>query len=300
MLTQTNRVLELHEVIKATEFEHAENMIHLHVGGSELHGAQTGSQDLDIVGVYIQPPYEALGITEFRNSENSTQRYRVKTEHFDWSTAGDRKNTSSDIDVVAYSLRKWAGLAAKGHPEALHCLFVPNLGIRPGMWEKHIRPHAAVFLSAWAGNTFQSCANEQWDRLNREQTKDTNYKMAMHVLRLLQEGTELLRTGRITFPNPERDLLLQVREGKLTLRQIEKFVTLWTHELETARAHSVLPADVDRRKISDLIANTYLDFYTGGLWPLPKLPVRHCAECQAELYYGNNVCPNCGFDNEDK
>src|SRR6202041_2843469 len=86
-------------------------LIHLFVGGSELHGAKVGStDDLDIYGVFLDPPSVVLGI--------------APRTHFVWSTASDeRRNGPDDVDVTLYSLRRWAQLAAKGNATALHFLF---------------------------------------------------------------------------------------------------------------------------------------------------------------------------------
>jgi hypothetical protein len=47
--------------------------------------------------------------------------------HFVWSTAGDdRRNGPNDVDATLYSLKRWAGLACKGNPTALHFLFAKN------------------------------------------------------------------------------------------------------------------------------------------------------------------------------
>lgn len=137
------------------------------------------------------------------------------------------------------------------------------------MWEKHIRPHADLFLSRWAFNTFHGCATEQWNRLKRDlnvQTVEINYKMAMHVVRVLVEGVELLETGKITFPSGEKDLLLKIRNGEYTFTAMDQMVDQYIKELIRAKIHSPLPDDVDRGAISRLVADTYLDFYTGGLW----------------------------------
>jgi len=50
------------------------------------------------------------------------------------------------IDVCLYSLRKWAGLAAKGNPTALHFLFSQNYAPQPEPWEEILK-HRNVFLS---------------------------------------------------------------------------------------------------------------------------------------------------------
>ena len=36
-------------------------------------------------------------------------------------------------------------------------------------------------------------------------------KAAMHVTRLLNEGVELMRSGTITLPRPEKELLITIR-----------------------------------------------------------------------------------------
>ena len=99
---------QLISAVQQSQFPHLNSLIHLFVGGSELHGAKVkDTDDLDIYGVYLEPPELVLGLDK--------QDFYVR------STAGnERRNTADDIDVCLYSLRKWAGLAAKGNPTALH------------------------------------------------------------------------------------------------------------------------------------------------------------------------------------
>src|SRR2546430_4861598 len=96
--------------VRESGFSFSDRLIQLFVGGSELHGAKVhGTDDLDIYGVYIEPPDRVLGLESM--------------PHFVWSTAGaDRRNGPNDVDVTLYSLKKWAGLACKGNPTALHFL----------------------------------------------------------------------------------------------------------------------------------------------------------------------------------
>jgi predicted nucleotidyltransferase len=99
------------DMVALSGFDRPQDLIHLFVGGSELHGAKVGkTDDTDLYGVYIEDPEQALGLDP--------------SEHFVWSTAGDeRRNGPDDVDVTLYSLRKWAGMAAKGNATALHFLF---------------------------------------------------------------------------------------------------------------------------------------------------------------------------------
>src|SRR5436305_626808 len=101
----------LADLVRLSGFTKTDNLIHLFIGGSELHGAKSGqTDDTDIYGVYIESPEEALGLDP--------------SEHFVWSTTGDeRRNGPDDVDVTLYSLRKWAAMAGKGNATALHLLF---------------------------------------------------------------------------------------------------------------------------------------------------------------------------------
>ena len=78
-----------------------------------MHGASVGSDDHDYYAVYLEPPQTRLGLRS--------------AEHHVWSTSDStRKNTRDDIDLVMYSLAKFARLAAAGNPTILHFLFVEN------------------------------------------------------------------------------------------------------------------------------------------------------------------------------
>lgn len=131
------RSAQLISAVQQSRFPHTASLIHLFVGGSELHGAKVkNTDDLDIYGVYLEPPELVLGLDK--------QDFHV------WSTAGDeRRNGPDDIDVCLYSLRKWAGLAAKGNPTALHFLFSQNYAPKPEPW-KEILKHRDAFLSRQA------------------------------------------------------------------------------------------------------------------------------------------------------
>src|SRR5262249_25970026 len=189
---------------------------HLFVGGSELHGAKVSkTDDTDIYGIYIESPGRALGLNPL--------------EHFVWSTAGDdRRNGPDDVDVTLYSLKKWAGMAAKGNATALHFLFVDPVEVEPHSWRK-IQEQGEVFLSRTSAQQFLGFADDQLKRLTGEKGSGKkgqrpeyigqygyDTKAAMHGLRLLYECKELMQTGRITLPRPEKEILIEVRSGAWT------------------------------------------------------------------------------------
>jgi hypothetical protein len=100
------RAEQLIAAVQQSGFPHLASLIHLFVGGSELHGAKVkDTDDLDIYGVYLEPPELALGLD--------------KQDFYVWSTAGnERRNGPDDIDVCLYSLEV-GGIGSKGKP---HCV----------------------------------------------------------------------------------------------------------------------------------------------------------------------------------
>jgi predicted nucleotidyltransferase len=189
--------------------------------------------------------------------------------HFVWSTAGnERRNGPKDVDITLYSLKKWAGLACKGNPTALHFLFTKS-AVRSNVWAD-ILANREVFLSRSCVPQFLGFADAQLKRMTGkmgrgkkgqrpelEEKYGYDVKAGMHVLRLLYECQELVSTGRITLPRPERDLLIRARTGKYSMDKILAMSQKLFSECEKATKASSLPERVDRTAVSRLLANSY-------------------------------------------
>jgi len=251
------------EAVGRSGFGEPAAIIHLFIGGSELHGAKVkDTDDLDIYGAYLEPPELVIGLD--------------RRDFHVWSTAGnDRRNGPDDIDVCLYSLRKWAGLAAKGNPTALHFLFAQNQLPRAERWEA-VRARREVFLSRMAAKQFRGFADAQVRRLQgigtgkkgqrHELIGEHGYdvKAAMHVIRLLGEGIELMEAATITLPRPEKDLLVTIRTGRYgSLERVLQLAQAMFAELEQAEAKSKLPEGVDRGAVSRLVSEIYLREWSG-------------------------------------
>jgi predicted nucleotidyltransferase len=249
------------DMIAGSGFDHPQDLIHLFVGGSELHGAKVGqTDDTDLYGVYIEDPEYALGLDP--------------CEHFVWSTAGnERRNGPDDVDVTLYSLRKWAGMAAKGNATALHFLFAQPKEVEPRTW-KRIQTGRELFLSRNSSKQFLGFADDQFKRLTGEKGSGKkgqrpeyigkygyDTKAAMHGLRLLYECLELMAHRRITLPRPEKELLIEVRSGEWPLARVLAHAKKLAKEVEEAVAGSPLPERVDRHAISELVAQVHLQFW---------------------------------------
>ena len=247
-----------------------DDIIHAFKAGSDLHGARIeGKSDLDVAGVFIEAPVLNLGID--------------KREHFITSTADNGvKNTTDDKDAAFHSLRHWACLAAGGNPTIIAYAFAPiDSQLADSVWAQDVVPNVEHFIAKKHTNAFLGYAINQLKRLQGklgagkhgqrpelEALYGYDTKMAMHMIRLLQEGIELMKTGRLTFPRPEKDLLLQIRKGEWTLERVEQYFAELDAELRATELASPLPKNIDRAKVSSIISNAYLSHWRSqGLLP---------------------------------
>src|SRR5215475_357454 len=241
-------------------FVHQESLVMACIGGSQAHGAKLGAtDDTDWYGLYIPPPINVLGLE--------------REEHFVF-TSGDKPggNGPLDVDVCLYTLMKWAGLAAKGNPSALHFLFAP-LEFTTLSWDK-IAARPEIFLAKGHVKPFLGFADDQMKRLlgqkgqknvhraELEELHGYDTKYAMHVIRLYGEAKELMESGRITLPRPDKDELIEIRKGKYKLREIQEIAAQLESEALAAQATSPLPEKVDRDAISKLISGIHLEFWS--------------------------------------
>ncbi len=77
----------------------------------------------------------------------------------------------------------------------------------------------------------------------KEQIKKFGYvaSSASHAIRLLGQLSELLLTGKITFPRPNTDLLRNVKLGKLSIEEVTEVYEECKAKAEVSRGNSILP-----------------------------------------------------------
>lgn len=249
------------EQLKANKFPYTGNLIHLFRGGSELHGAKLeGKQDEDWYGVYVESPDMVVGLKDY--------------PHYVWSTAGDtEKNKPGDMDITLYSLRKWVKLACSGNPTCLAFMYAANTLPDKGQWAK-VLAQKDIFLAKSNAEQFRGFAYAQLQRVLGEKGRTSapvqdaaracpahDVKAAMHVMRLLREGVELMDTGKITYPRPDRDWLIEIRSGKYSLEAIKAFAENEFADLDVAQKNSKLQDSCDRDKASQFLTDFYLNYW---------------------------------------
>lgn len=96
-----------------------------------------------------------------------------------------------------------------------------------------------------------------YDKLNHRNSKKDELhllKHAMHLIRLLKMGTEILQgKGIKTYREKDRKQLLQIRNGEYSYENIFEMVDKLKVELEYAYKNSALPETPDYKKINELV-----------------------------------------------
>lgn len=107
-------------------------------------------------------------------------------------------------------------------------------------------------------NILQKIYNEYGHRAKlAEQNDGIDWKALSHAVRVNFEGKELLQTGFITFPCPERQLLLDIKNGVLPYKEVENIIETGLQELEAAQVNSKLQDKPDYQWADDFIAEVY-------------------------------------------
>lgn len=182
---------------------------------STVHGLHHGGQDdRDEMAVFIEPPEYLIGHARARGIRGGMYGF----EHFVERTQPEGvRSGPGDLDLVAYSLRKYVRLALKGHPTILLLLFVPEeLTLVETELGRELRELRPALLSQRAGRGYLGYLRGQKERLlgtrgqkrvNRPELVeahgfDTKYAMHAETIAEIEEVEQRLARALERTPLP--------------------------------------------------------------------------------------------------
>lgn len=210
--------------------------------GSTVHGLGVKDQDdRDEMGICIEPWHHFFGL-------------RPKFEQWTWRTKPEgARSGPGDLDLVIYSLAKWARLAIGGNPSILTLLFVPEKQVLINSFEgQRLRSMAPMFIGNNIFGPYLGYMQQQRHRLtnkvkipNRPELIEAygfDTKYAGHLVRLGYQGLELAKTGRMTLPmaEPMRSHIVDIRTGKVSEKDVLKEAQEMEDELLSLQKESKL------------------------------------------------------------
>jgi hypothetical protein len=251
--------------------------------GSGVHGTSiVGQDDRDEMGLCLEPPEYVTGLARVPAGLGAETQVEFEQyqRHTVWDRPGGLANRSGagDLDVVVYSVRKWARLALSGNPTVLLVLFVPDdeVVFRNAAGAE-LTANAHRFVSRLAADRFLGYLQSQRAAMTGEVGAHTNRpelvathgydtKYAMHALRLGMQGVELLSSGRITLPVPEpdRSYLRAVRRGEVSLAEVLESVARAERSLADLRDSPRVPEQPDRAWVDAWLHRSYEDFWAAS------------------------------------
>lgn len=214
--------------------------IFLSKSGSHSYGTAVATSDMDLRGVAIPPPEYFLGF--FHNFEQAR-----------WVNQ----------DTVIYDIRKFIKLAMDCNPSILELLFTSPedwILIHPLM--KTIIDQREKFLSTRVKFTFSGYAVSQINKLKASMVRPPervnpvraeliqkfgyDTKDAMHVVRLLRMGKEILKGEGVQVRRSDAEELIAIRNGAWSLSDLLGYAEAMEAELNDLYAKSPLPSAPDK------------------------------------------------------
>lgn len=83
-------------------------------------------------------------------------------------------------------------------------------------------------------------------------------KFASHLIRLIVEGIELMRTGELVFPLREAPLLRAIRNGEHSMGDVLKMADEYEKEIENIYKETRLPAAPDFSKVEQFVMSVHM------------------------------------------
>lgn len=223
--------------------------------GSIAHGMYTPSDDpdsfddKDVHGVCVPPRPYYLGLSEF-------------------GSRGTQEVKRDEWDVVTFEARKAIRLLAKGNPNILSLLWMPEnmyLDVKPA--GAMLLAERDLFLGRHVYFPFVGYATAQFQKMTRIPTKlaymgekraqlvekygyDT--KNASHLIRLLRMAIEWLRDGELHVHRHDAPELMAIKRGEWKLEQVKSEAARLRKLADDAYAKSDLPARPDPDAVNDL------------------------------------------------
>jgi predicted nucleotidyltransferase len=275
------------------------NLIYRVLSGSRAYGLAQADSDEDTRGVCIPPKEYLLGLESFEQHEDETHNHTVfglaklvrlaleanpniiETLYTDprhvlfINAYGERLIAVRDIFLSKRVAERFTGYAVDqlGRMERHHRWLVdpPDHAPQPEAFGgtdiggRYRWPHTdaeqgyRAALRHW--NQYQEwLRNRNPARAALEARYGYDTKHALHLLRLLRMGEEILADGTVRVFRPDADWLLAVRHGALTYEQVLALAAEHRTRLDWLVAASPLPEAPDVRAANDLLIRLQEDY----------------------------------------
>lgn len=194
------------------------------VVGSQAFGLSDENSDVDRRGFYLPPAdlhWSLYGVPE-QVEENSTQE-------------------------VYWELQKFLVMALKANPNILECLHTPIVE-QASPLARELLANRQAFLSRLVYQTYNGYVMSQFRKLEQDLRARgaIKWKHAMHLMRLLLSGIDVLRGGELRVRLDEhRPALLDIKHGRTSWEDLDAWRRRLHRDFDDAFATTRLPERPD-------------------------------------------------------
>ena len=226
---------------EATEFGETEEdfnqyVIYRCVVGSRAFGLASEGSDYDRRGFYLPPArlhWALSGVPEQLEYKKSEECY--------------------------WEIQKFLTMALKANPNVLECLYTPLVEEATPLAQELLAMRQN-FLSQMIYQTYNGYVLSQFKKLEQDlRTRgEIRWKHAMHLIRLLLAGVEVLQKGEMTVGvSPQhREKLLALKNGEMVWEKVDDWRKQLHKEFEAAFLVTKLPERPDYVKVNDFLIKT--------------------------------------------
>lgn len=241
-----------------------ENLSYMTYFGSIIYGVNNDMSDVDIVGITI-PPKEIIFPERFNDAIYGFDHI----ETFDqWQNHHMLDNVRKrEYDYCIYGIVKYIKLCSENNPNVLETLFVkPNHVIFQDNIAKYLRENSKIFLHKGSLSKFRGYSVSQMKKIKNQQNSTNpkrakliekfgyDTKFAGHAVRLLLEAEQISREGDLILDRNAK-FVNNVREGEMSLEQLEKFVETKLLQLEEDFTKSKISESENKKEVKQILLN---------------------------------------------
>jgi predicted nucleotidyltransferase len=214
------------------EYDLHNHIIYRCVIGSRAYGLETDESDTDRRGIYLPPcdmHWSLFGVPEQLENHETQECY--------------------------WELQKFIILALKANPNILECLYTPMVEDAKPLAQELLDMREA-FLSKLVYQTYNGYVLSQFKKMNQDLRNKGSVKPkhAMHLIRLLLSGIQVLREGFVPVRvELHRDRLLAIRNEDIPWNEVEQWRLSLHKEFDAAFAETTLPDRPDYERANALL-----------------------------------------------
>lgn len=245
---------------KDGKFNMWDHTIGLCYRGSKAHGTYIPNSnpnsidDIDVLGIFLPPKEIMFGLGQYEQFEKFYEYW----------------------DILIYDFKKALRLLIKSNPNIVQMLWTPeDLFIINKPEFKILRENRELFVSKQLYHSFCGYSQGQLHKMEsmaykgymgekRKQLVDKfgyDCKNAQHLIRLLRQGIEFLKTGELIVERPDAAELIQIKTGQWTIEKVKREANKLFADMEDAYAKSTLPDKPDVAVIDKLCQGILFDYY---------------------------------------